>query len=49
MCKVSLSYVLVQHIYGLESVIIAFGHLTNMQSCHGNCSGGLYVCAEYHG
>ena len=25
------------------------GHLTNMQGCHGNCTGGLYVSAEYHG
>ena len=30
----------------LECAIIACGHLTNMQGCHGNCSGGLYVCAE---
>ena len=29
-------------------VIIACGHLTNMQGCHGSCNGGLYVCAEYH-
>ena len=35
--------------FGLENAIIAYGHLTNMQGCHGNCSGGLYVCAEYHG
>ena len=20
-----------------------------MQGCHGNCSCGLYVCADYHG
>ena len=33
---------------GLEHVIIACGHLTNMQGCHGNFSGGLYVCADYH-
>ena len=49
MCKVSLSYVLVLHSYGLERVIIAYGHLTNMQGCHGNYSGELYMCAEYHG
>ena len=49
MCKVSLSYVLVEHRYGLEHSIIACGHLTNMQGCHGNYSVGLYVCAEYHG
>ena len=49
MCKVLMSYVLVQHSYELECVIIACGHMTNRQGCHGNCSGGLYVCAEYHG
>ena len=42
---VSLSYVLVCHSYGLKCVIITCGHLTNMQGCHGNCSGGLYVIA----
>ena len=47
MCKISLSYVLVKHSYGLERAIIASRHLNNMQGCHGNCSGGLYVCAEY--
>ena len=31
--------------YGPECVIIACGHLTNMQGCRGN----LYVCAECHG
>ena len=35
--------------YVLEHVIIACGYLTNMQGCHGNCNGGLYVCTEYHG
>ena len=30
-------------------VIIACGHLTNMQGCHGNCSGGFNVCADYQG
>ena len=34
--------------YGVECVIITCGHLTNMQGCYGNCSGGLYVYAEYH-
>ena len=48
MCAVSLSYVLVYHSYGVESVIITCGHLTNMQGCHGNCSGGLCVYAEDH-
>ena len=48
-CKVSLSCVLVQHNYRLEHAIIACGHLTNMQGCHGNCSGRWYVCAEYRG
>ena len=38
MCKVSLSYVL---LYGLECIIIACGDLTNMQGCHGNCTGGF--------
>ena len=47
-CIVSLSYVLVQQNYGLECVMIACGHLNNLQGCHGKCSGGLYVCAEYH-
>ena len=47
-CKVSLSYVLVYHSYGAECVIIICGHLTKIQGCHGNCSGGLYVYAEYH-
>ena len=49
MCKVSLSYVLLQHGYGLYRVIIACGNLTNMQGCHGCCSCGLYVCAKCHG
>ena len=35
--------------YGLERVMIACDHLTNMQGCHGNCTGELYVCADYHG
>ena len=48
MCKVSLSYVLVYHSYGVECAIITCGHLTNMHGCHGNCSGGLYVYREYH-
>ena len=39
-CKVSLSYVLVYHSYGVECVIIC-SHLIDMQGCHGNCSGGL--------
>ena len=45
MCKVLLSYVLVEHSYGLEYVIIACGHLTNMQGCHGNCSRGC-MCVQ---
>ena len=49
MCKVSLSYVLVEHRYGLEHAIIACGHLTNMQGCHGNYNGELYVYAECNG
>ena len=32
--------------YGLECVIIASGHFTNMQGCHGNCNGGLHWCTE---
>ena len=27
-------------------MIIACGDLTNRQGCHGNCSGGLYVCVQ---
>ena len=42
MHKVSLSY-------ELQCVFIACGHLTKMKGCYGNCSGGLYLCAEYHG
>ena len=49
MYKVSLSYVSVQRSYGLEHVIIACGHLTNMQGCHGNCIVGLHVYTDYHG
>ena len=41
--------VLVQHSYGLDRVIIACFYLTDMQGCHGNCSCGFYVYAEYHG
>ena len=48
MCKVSLSYVLVYHSYGVDCVIITCGHLNNMQGCHEDYSGGLFVYAEYH-
>ena len=33
----------------LDCVFIGYGRLTNMQGCHGNCNGGLNVCAKYHG
>ena len=33
--------------YGLQCVVIACSHLINNKGCCGNCSGGLYVCAEY--
>ena len=36
-------YCLIYHSCGLERVIIACGHLTNMQGCHGNCSGCMCV------